>query len=643
MRPDTWYAATAPQPDRPAVSGVVEVETAIVGGGLAGLSTALHLARAGQRVAVIEAQSVGYGASGRNGGIVSPAFACGEAAIAARVGDKAARDLHRLTIEGVETLRSTIADLGIAAASPVSGLMNLRRYDRGDDLAAWRDDFARDYGYEMQVLTRAEITDRLATKRYLHGVRDPHALHIHPLSYLLGVAAEIERLGGLIFEHSPVTAHDLGPVKRLMTAGGQVQAARVVFAMGGYTTELVPALRRAVLPIATYMMETEAAPDALQAAIRTNDAVLDDRRSSDYYRLVDGGQRLLWGGRISTADAAPQRIALSLRAAMQDVYPQLAGVKVARAWSGWMGYARHLMPQIGRLGPDAWHITAFGGHGLNTTAIGAKVLAEAITGQSRRIDMFAPWGLDWAGGPFGLMAAQLTYWGLQLQDRWREPPPVGRGAPRLSLLRRRHRRPDRLLKARPGDRPGQPRHHDPFGVNHKGFRHPVDAPVDPHPPRHIRPDLGIGIAHLGQEPLRICRLVLVIHPDDRHPLGLQLFQHRMLGPARLTPACPEVHQLDPRSGQIRRRRQWQIAHGHHRHLGRSPPHHGRRQRLIAVLHSQIEHRGQSGKDQRRQQHQRLHASRPSARASTSSRRRFIRPACQTDQTTSPRISTVDAP
>jgi glycine/D-amino acid oxidase-like deaminating enzyme len=105
---------------------------------------------------------------------------------------------------------------------------------------------------------------------------------------------------------------------------------------------------------------------------------------------------------------------------MLDVYPQLAPLKTELAWSGLMAYARHLMPQLGALQPDVWHITAFGGHGLNTTAITGKILAEAILGQSDRITMFEPFALNWAGGPTGLAVAQLTYWGLQAQDRWRE-------------------------------------------------------------------------------------------------------------------------------------------------------------------------------------------------------------------------------
>jgi glycine/D-amino acid oxidase-like deaminating enzyme len=420
--PDTFYARSLSESRaRPVLAGAEEADCVIVGGGLAGLTTALELARGGKRVAVLEAQAVGWGASGRNGGIVSPAFACGGEAIEARVGRDAARALHRLTIEGVERLRATIADLGITGADQVAGLLNLRRFDRADDLHTYAAEFASDFGYEFTYLNREAIRARLSTDRYFHGLSDPRAFHIHPLNYLRAVAAEVEQLGGVIFESSPATATALrGAVKEIRTAKGVLRAQDVVFATGGYTGRLVPRLNRAVLPIATYMMISEPAPDLIATAIRTNEAVLDDRRASDYYRVVDGGRRLLWGGRITTRAASATGVARELRREMIGVFPQLAALKTEGSWSGLMGYARHLMPQIGQMQSGVWHATAFGGHGLNTTAIAGKVLAEAMLGQSDRIRMFAPFGLDWAGGPFGLAAAQLTYWKLQAQDWWQE-------------------------------------------------------------------------------------------------------------------------------------------------------------------------------------------------------------------------------
>lgn len=421
MYPDTFYARTrTDRAERPALQGPHDTDTVIIGGGLAGLTTALELAREGIPVTVLESQSVGFGASGRNGGIVSPDFACGSEAIEARVGPERARALHRLSIEGVTRLRSHITTLNITGAEPTPRLLNLRRFDQARDLHAHAEAFQRDYGYTFTYLDRAAIAERLNTTRYLHGLEDPQALHIHPLNYLRALAREIESLGGHIYENTPATAADLGAQKRIRTPHAQVTAQRAIFATGGYTGPLIPRLKRAVLPIATYMMLTEAAPDLLAATIKTRAAILDDRRASDYYRLVDNGQRLLWGGRITTRAASPEGVARELRAAMLDVYPQLAPLKTELAWSGLMGYARHLMPQIGRLQPDVWHITAFGGHGLNTTAIAGKVLAEAILHQSDRIQLFAPYGLTYAGGPLGLAAAQLTYWLLQAQDKWRE-------------------------------------------------------------------------------------------------------------------------------------------------------------------------------------------------------------------------------
>ncbi len=422
MYPQTFYAQTrTDQTHRPTLQGPQDTDTVIIGGGLAGLTTALELAREGVAVTVLESESIGFGASGRNGGIVSPAFACGSDAIEARVGPENARALHRLTIEGVQRLRSHIQTLGIPQADPIPGLLNLRRFDQAQDLHAYAEDFARDYGYAFTYLDRKAIQERLQTTRYLHGLEDPQAFHIHPLNYLRALAVEVERLGGKIYEHSPAIGCDLkGAHKRLRTPNGHVTAKRAIFATGGYTGTLIPRLKRAVLPIATYMMVSAPAPDLLAQVIRTKAAILDDRRASDYYRVVDGGQRLLWGGRITTRAANPQGVAAELRRAMLDVYPQLAPLQTDLAWSGLMAYARHLMPQIGALQPDVWHITAFGGHGLNTTAIAGKVLAEAILNQSNRIDLFKPWGLDYAGGAIGLAVAQLTYWYLQAQDHWRE-------------------------------------------------------------------------------------------------------------------------------------------------------------------------------------------------------------------------------
>jgi hypothetical protein len=406
---------------RPALSGTVECDTVIIGGGLAGLTTALQLCRAGQSVVVLEAESVGFGASGRNGGFVGPGYATGGDEIARIAGKDIARKLHLLSIEGVDFVRETIRDLGIDSADPRPGILSVLRYDGGASLKAYRDELAREYGYELQYLERDEVRAMLKSERYFQGLRSASSFHMHPLNYLRGVAAEIERLGGKIYERTAATGTDFtAPEKRVRAASGEVKARNVVFTTGGYTGPIEPRLKRAFLPIATYVMVSEEAPDLIATAIATTDAVGDNRRAGDYYRLVDCGKRILWGGRITTRAASTAGLVQELRNEMTTTYPQLAGLKTELAWSGLMSYARHLMPQIGQVEPGVWHCTAFGGHGLNTTAAGGKVVAEGILGQSDRYTLFKPFGLVWAGGLAGLAVAQLTYWKLQAQDWWRE-------------------------------------------------------------------------------------------------------------------------------------------------------------------------------------------------------------------------------
>lgn len=400
--------------------GSSSCDVCVVGGGLAGLTTALELARRGKHVTLLEGKRIAWGASGRNGGSVSPAFSAGADVIRRHVKEAHYRALYRLSMEGVEIIRENIRELAITDAHKVDGRLRVVRYEASEDLKRYCDAQKHDFGRDVRFLTREQVREKLVSDVYFQGIEDPTSFHFHPLNYARALARECVRLGVRIHEDSAVTGLSLeGPTKRLQTSTGQVDARTVVLATGGYTDNVVPALRRAILPIATYIMLTEPLGDRVREAIRTDAAIGDDRRAGNYYRVLEGG-RIGWGSRITTRIDDPPDLAETLRQELLSVYPQLQGVQVETAWSGRMAYARHMMPQIGRLAPDVWYCTAFGGHGMNTTAIGGRVVAEGIAGASERYKLFEPFGLVWNGGKLGTAAVQLTYWSYTVRDKWRE-------------------------------------------------------------------------------------------------------------------------------------------------------------------------------------------------------------------------------
>ena len=418
---DTYYKRTLSdlQTRYPALAGPESAEVCVVGGGLAGLSVALELARRGRQVTLLEGSRIAWGASGRNGGSVSPAFSAGADAIRRHVDEDHYRALYRLSMEGVEIIRANIRDLDIRDAHKVDGRLRVVRYDAGDALQRWCDEQQRVFERDVRVLSRAQLRERLVTEAYFQGVDDPTSFHFHPLNYARALAREC----------AAGRAHPRGYAGAAVGAGRRGQAGRhrrrpgrartVVLATGGYTGALQPALRRAMLPIATYIMLTEPLGERVREAIRSDAAIGDDRRAGNYYRVLDGG-RIGWGSRITTRIDDPPDLAETLRRELLSVYPQLQGLRVETAWSGRMAYARHLMPQIGLLAPDVWYCTAFGGHGMNTASIGGRVVAEGITGDSHRYQLFQPFGLAWNGGALGRAAVQLTYWSYQARDWWRE-------------------------------------------------------------------------------------------------------------------------------------------------------------------------------------------------------------------------------
>ncbi len=416
-----YYRATSSGTPYPALEGTSEYAVCIIGAGFAGLSTALALVERGVTdIVVLEAEQVGHGASGRNGGFVFGGFSLGERSIIDTVGEEDGKKLYHMTLDAVERIRSRIRRYGIDCEMKEEGVYLANWFDDERILDQQQRFMADKLDVHWQRVPRAQLADKLVSDRYFGALFEPGAFHFHPLKYAQGIARVLHEKGVRIHEASKVAriAAD-GAGWRIATAGGEVRARDVVVCCGGYIEKLYPRLGGAVLPIATYVMVTEPLGERLQGAMRTGAAVYDTRFAFDYYRpLAD--TRLLWGGRISIMERSGSEVARLLYGDMVKVYPQLAGAKVDYAWSGMMSYGRHKMPQLGRLPEGIWYGMGFGGHGVAPTTLAGEVLAAAILGEGGELARFTAWGLPSTGGPAGLLAAQMAYWYYELRDWMRQ-------------------------------------------------------------------------------------------------------------------------------------------------------------------------------------------------------------------------------
>jgi gamma-glutamylputrescine oxidase len=365
---------------------------------------------------LLEANRIGWGASGRNGGFVSAGFAEGIINIIERVGLDEAKALYKLSVEGLDYVRTTIAERDPTIRMG-EGWLVARRYPDADGPRRLADLLNREFGQTAKVLEPAETRRFLRSERYFHSRFDPSAFHIHPLRYCLALAAAAEDAGARVFEASRVREVSGGRSPfQLVTGEGRIPAENVVYCMSAHDRHLAGAAGRAVLPVATYVGVTEALGERAALAIATEAAVSDTRRSGDYYRRVTEG-RILWGGRITTRVSDPRQLAAEMKLDMRRVFPQLGYLRMEFAWSGIMSYAIHRMPIIAELVPGQWAATAFGGHGLNTTAMAGLLIARAIAEKDDEWRRFAAFGTPWAGGLAGRIGVQLSYWRMQLQDR----------------------------------------------------------------------------------------------------------------------------------------------------------------------------------------------------------------------------------
>jgi gamma-glutamylputrescine oxidase len=415
----SYYAASAPVSagaDRSPLAGDHETDVAVVGGGIAGCSAALHLARRGYRVALLEAHGVGYGASGRSGGQTIFGLAVAQKTLIAQVGRDTARRLFDMSVEALDLTQELIRDYDIACDYRANHVHVATKPRHVRELADWVRELHDEYGYQSaRLLDRDALQSQVRSARYLAGLIDPRSGHLHPLKYCQGLARGAEREGVRIFEGSAVERYDesaAGVVVR--TASGAVRCRHLILCGNAYLGDVAPGLSRRILGVGTYVIATEPLdPERARALLPGNAAIADINWILDYFRL-SADNRLLFGGRVSYSALEPPRLSESMRRRMVAVFPGLADVRVDYTWGGFLDITMSRAPDFGRLGRNVYYLQGFSGHGMTLTALGGKIVAEAVAGTAERLDLFARIPhRDFPGGALlrrpSLMAAMLFY------------------------------------------------------------------------------------------------------------------------------------------------------------------------------------------------------------------------------------------
>ncbi len=401
MQPEvnSYYANSAhASPVRPALAGDVECDVCVIGGGIAGCSTALHLAERGYKVVLLEDNRIGWGASGRSGAQAIYGVAAPQSKVERLIGAADARAVWDVTVEGLDLIRDLVTRHGIDCDWSSGHMLTAIKPRHDVEIRAELDDLHTRYGYESaRYMTREEVRSVLATDRYLGALYDSRSGHLHPLNYTRGLAAAAEKAGVRIFEDTRALRFSSGSRANgaaarppcVHTANGDVRARFVVLCGNVYLGDTAPALESKIMAVATYIVATERlGAERAGALIRNNAAVADMNWVLDYFRL-SADHRLLFGGRVNYSGLSTFDAPSATRARMLRVFPQLADVKVEYAWGGNVDITMNRAPHFGRLAPDVYFLQGFSGHGIALTGIAGKLVAQAIAGTAERFDVFA--------------------------------------------------------------------------------------------------------------------------------------------------------------------------------------------------------------------------------------------------------------
>jgi gamma-glutamylputrescine oxidase len=369
-------------------------------------------------VVVLEAEQVGFGASGRNGGHVGVGQRKDQFYLEKQFGQEIARGLWDMGLEAVETVRQLVARYSIDCDLK-QGIMHLaHRRKYCVELQQEVDHLRHNYQFdEIQYIPEAALPDYIDSTAYFGAQLDNASMHLHPLKYAQGLARAASDAGVQIFEHSKVLSYTQSGSVIVRTAGGQVTAKELVLACNGYIDKLEPRINGYIMPINNFVLATEPLSDTQAKAVSAHDTAMQDTRFVINYWKLSADNRLIFGGGENYRRGFPADIKGFVRKYMLQVYPQLSQTNIDYGWGGTLAITLNRLPHFGRIGRNIWHLQGYSGHGVPTATFAGKLVAEAISGKLERFDLMAglpthkfPGGtlLRWPG-----MVAGMLYFALR--------------------------------------------------------------------------------------------------------------------------------------------------------------------------------------------------------------------------------------
>jgi len=380
------------------------VDVAIIGAGFTGLSAARSLARGGASVAVLESQTIGWGASSRNGGMVLTGLKLPAATLISRYGKEATARMYAASLESIDFVEKLVREENIACDFARTGHLEVAcKAKHFDDFRRSAEAIAREFNHEQRLIPKNQLHSEIGSAIYHGGVVDASSAGVNPARYVAGLARAAERAGAAVFERSHVDEIQREGAQgwKIATARGTLSAKNVFVATSGYTSRVTPALQKKIIPIGSYIIVTDVLPEKLAAELSPRNRMIYDSKNYLYYYRLTPDRRMLFGGRAAffpETSSTIRRSAEILHRGMLSVYPQLRDAKIEYVWGGTLDFAFDIMPHAGQL--DGLHFSlGYAGHGVGmSTYLGNKIAQSILTGRDE--NPFA--GISFPGAPLGL-------------------------------------------------------------------------------------------------------------------------------------------------------------------------------------------------------------------------------------------------